>query len=178
MKKFFAFAIVVLTVLGTASCRKNNLSGEKEVLDIVGVWELSAIYITKAAKWYKTFPDLIKILPVWMHSNGHSNLSTLRIEPKANGISVVQTLETMTNINVARTPSPTTSKAERLHAISPKIECGRVFLVEGDWVDGFIDEVCGFPSRSHDEYVDILGYAINYLDSEDWELPPNVENLF
>ena len=136
------------------------------------------IYITKAAKWYKTFPDLIKILPVWMHSNGHSNLSTLRIEPKANGISVVQTLETMTNINVARTPSPTTSKAERLHAISPKIECGRVFLVEGDWVDGFIDEVCGFPSRSHDEYVDILGYAINYLDSEDWELPPNVENLF
>ena len=49
MKKFFAFAIVALTVLGTASCRKNNLSGEKEVLDIVGVWELSAIDITKAA---------------------------------------------------------------------------------------------------------------------------------
>ena len=136
------------------------------------------IYITNAAKWYKTFPDLIKILPEWMHSNGHSNLSTLRIEPKANGISVVQTLETMTNINVARTPPPTTSKAERLHAISPKIECGRVWLVEGEWNEEFLDEVCGFPSRKHDEFVDILGYAINYLDSEDWELPANVDNLF
>ena len=51
--------------------------------------------------------------------------------------------------------------------VSPKIECGRVFLVEGSWVEDFLDEVCGFPTAPHDEFVDILGYAINDLYEED-----------
>ena len=136
------------------------------------------IYIVNAIKVWKTFPDLIKFLPEWMTSNYQDKNSSLRIEPKANGISVVQTLEQMTDLNVCRTPSPTTSKAERLHAVSPKIECGRVYLVEGRWNEEFLDEVCGFPQRSHDEFVDILGYAINYFDNEDFVMPRNVDNLF
>ena len=136
------------------------------------------IYILNAIKVWKTFPELIKFLPEWMASNNQGKESSLRIEPKANGISVVQTLEQMTDLNVCRTPSPTTSKAERLHAVSPKIECGRVYLVEGRWNEEFLDEVCGFPQRSHDEFVDILGYAINYFDNEDFVMPLNVDNLF
>lgn len=136
------------------------------------------IYITNACKMYKEFPELVKFLPEWMHGGGHTDKSTLRIEPKANGKSVVQYLKSMSDLNVVETPPPTDSKAERLHAISPKIECGRVFLVEGKWNEEFIDEVCGFPNKSHDEYVDILGYAINYFDNDQFELPKNYENLF
>ena len=67
-------------------------------------------------------------------------------------------------------------KDVRLHAVAPKVECGRVFLVEGDWNEEFIDEVCGFPTRSHDEYVDLLGYAINYFtDTADAELADDVD---
>ena len=58
-------------------------------------------------------------------------------------------------------------KEVRLRAVSPRVECGRVFIVEGSWNDDFLDEVCGFPSQPHDEFVDILGYAINDLYDED-----------
>lgn len=104
--------------------------------------------------------------------------STLRIEPKANGISVSQQLKEQTDLNVAFTPSPTDDKETRLQAVSPKIESGRVILVEGDWNDEFIDEVCGFPNKPHDEYVDVLGYAINYLASDDDDVPDDVSDLF
>ena len=64
----------------------------------------------------------------------------------------------------------------RLHAVAPKVECGRVYIVEGEWNDEFIDEICGFPAKAHDEYVDLLGYAINYFsDNSDIDLPEDVE---
>jgi len=135
------------------------------------------IYVYNAMQIWKTFPDLIRFLPEYMKANLATSQSSLRIEPKANGISVVQSLEAISSLNVTRTPTPKDSKAERLHAVSPTIECGRVYIVEGDWNDEFIDQVCGFPQRLHDEYVDILGYAINYFKDDDFEIPKNLGNL-
>ncbi|MBR6775433.1 MAG: terminase family protein [Bacteroidales bacterium] len=137
------------------------------------------IYITHAKKVWKTFPDLIRFLPEYLYANDYDrNSSTLRIEPKANGISVVQQLEDSTDLNVTRTPTPTDGKDVRLHAIAPKVECGRVYLVDGEWNEEFIDEVCGFPSKAHDEYVDLLGYAVNYFSNEDIVIPDNVGAMF
>lgn len=129
------------------------------------------IYLTCAQKVYKEFPDLIRFLPEFMAANDASGESTLRIEPKANGMSVCQQLQEVSSLNVTYTPSPTDAKDTRLYAVAPKVECGRVYLVEGDWNEEFIDEVCGFPAKTHDEYVDILGYAINYFTEESFEVP-------
>ena len=41
--------------------------------------------------------------------------------------------------------------------------------------DDFLDEVCGFPAMEHDEFVDILGYAINDLYEEDDDM--DYENI-
>lgn len=135
------------------------------------------IYITHAKKVWKTFPDLLKFLPEYLYANDYdSGQSTLRIEPKANGKSVVQQLEVSTDLNVTYTPTPTDPKDVRLHAVAPKVECGRVYLVDGEWNEEFIDEVCGFPAKTHDEYVDLLGYAINYFtDNTEAELADDVE---
>lgn len=134
------------------------------------------IYITCAKKVWKTFPDLLKFLPEYLYANDYDSAqSTLRVEPKANGKSVVQQLEESTDLNVTYTPTPRDPKDVRLHAVAPKIECGRVFLVDSDWTEDFIDEICGFPNKAHDEYVDLLGYAINYLsDNADIELSDDV----
>lgn len=134
------------------------------------------IYITCAKKVWKTFPDLLKFLPEYLYANDYDSAqSTLRVEPKANGKSVVQQLEESTDLNVTYTPTPRDPKDVRLHAVAPKIECGRVFLVDSDWTEDFIDEICGFPNKAHDEYVDVLGYAINYLsDNADIELSDDV----
>lgn len=137
------------------------------------------IYITHAKKVWKSFPDLLRFLPEYMYANDYDDTySTLRVEPKANGKSVVQQLEDSTSLNVTYTPTPTDAKDVRLHAIAPKVECGRVYLVEGEWNEEFIDEVCGFPTKVHDEYVDLLGYAVNYFTDDDVEIPDDVDALF
>lgn len=131
------------------------------------------IYIHNATKMYKTFPDLIRFVPEWANNNNYTKSSTLRIEPKANGKSVVQMLKQSTKLNVTETPTPTESKETRLNAASPKVECGRVYIVEDSWNEEFIDEVCGFPNKSHDEYVDLLGYAIDFLLEDKAKIPSN-----
>jgi predicted phage terminase large subunit-like protein len=137
------------------------------------------IYITHAKKVWKSFPDLLRFLPEYMYANDYDDTSsTLRVEPKANGKSVVQQLEESTTLNVTYTPTPTDAKDVRLHAIAPKVECGRVFIVEGEWNEEFVDEICGFPTKSHDEYVDLLGYAVNYFMSDDLEIPEDLDAMF
>lgn len=135
------------------------------------------IYICNAKKVWKSFPDLLKFLPEWLYANDYdSGSSTLRVEPKSNGMPVVQQLEVSTDLNVTYTPTPTDAKDVRLHGISPKVECGRVYLVDAEWTEEFVDEVCGFPTKAHDEYVDLLAYAVNYFcDNEDAEIPSDID---
>jgi len=125
------------------------------------------IYLYNAQKVYKEMPDLLRFLPEYMTAHCGDRESKLHVEPKANGESVVQMLKATTSLNVKETPCPTDSKETRLRVVSPRIECGRVFLVQGAWNDEFLDEICGFPSMAHDEYVDILGYAVNDLYEDD-----------
>lgn len=125
------------------------------------------IYLTHAMKVYKEMPDLLRFLPEYIRAQGGNGESKLHVEPKANGKSVVQMLKAVSTLNVKETESPSDSKETRLKVVSPRIECGRVVLVEGSWNDDFLDEVCGFPALEHDEFVDILGYAINDLYEED-----------
>jgi predicted phage terminase large subunit-like protein len=123
------------------------------------------IYITHAKKVLMKFPDLVRYVPKYAYEHDYSpNSSTIRIEPKANGISVIDQLRESTQMNVTRTPSPTESKETRLNVFSSTVECGRVILVEGQWNDEFITEVCGFPNAKHDEYVDLLCYCIDYFN--------------
>lgn len=44
-------------------------------------------------------------------------------------------------------------------------------LVEGDWNEDFVEEVASFPAQTHDEYVDLLYYAIDYFLISPRELP-------
>lgn len=136
---------------------KNDPSG------FIGTCKIGqSVYITGAIKVYKKFPDLIRFLPKWCIASGYSNGSTIRIEPKANGISVIDQLQVSTKLNVTRTRSPKNSKKERLEVASPSIECGRVYLVIDHWNEDFVDEICGFPNKTHDEYVDLISYAVDY----------------
>ena len=125
------------------------------------------IYLYNAQRVWKEMPDLLRFLPDYIAAHGGDSESKLHVEPKANGESVVQMLREISTLNVKRTPTPTDSKETRLRVVSPRIECGRVFIVQGSWNDDFLDEVCGFPAMPHDEFVDILGYAVNDLYDDD-----------
>jgi hypothetical protein len=138
---------------------KNDPSG------IIGTCRIgNDMYITCAKSVYKKFPDLIKFVPEFTKANGYTSGSTIRIEPKANGISVVDQLKASTSLNVCEIKSELVqdSKETRLTGQSAKVECGRVILVAGAWNDEFVGQVCGFPNKPHDEYVDLLSYAADY----------------
>lgn len=120
------------------------------------------MYITHAQKVFMKFPDLIRFITPYVKAHGYTRMSTIRIEPKANGISVIDQLKDQTGLNVTRTPTPTDDKETRLSVASPSVEGGRVILVDGPWNEAFIDEVCGFPTKPHDEYVDLLAYSVDY----------------
>lgn len=82
-------------------------------------------------------PDLLRFLPQYIAAHDGNSESKLHVEPKANGESVVQMLQEISTLNVKRTPTPTDDKEVRLRAVSPRVECGRVFIVEGSWNDDF-----------------------------------------
>lgn len=120
------------------------------------------LYIVHARKMLMKFPELIRFIPSYVGEHGYTSRSSIRIEPKANGLSVIDQLRETTGLNVTSTPSPTEAKETRLNAASPVVEGGRVVLVEGVWNEEFVEEVCGFPVKPHDEYVDLLCYGVDY----------------
>lgn len=145
--------------LDTAYTDKN----ENDPTGIVATCKIGEnLYITHSEKWRKEFPDLVKIIPEYVMRHGYTSSSTIRIEPKASGQSVIQTLRHFTKLNVTKTPMPMDSKLTRANAVAPSVECGRVFLLEGNWNEAFLEEVCSFPNAPHDEDVDLLCYAIDF----------------
>lgn len=134
------------------------------------------LYITKGIRVRKEFPELVSFLPAWVRSNRYDYRSTIRIEPKASGLSVIQQLKSSTDLNITHTPTPKDSKETRLRSNTGIIECGRVCLVDDTWAEGFVEEVTGFPAKMHDEYVDLLNYAIDYFINSNRK-PVNEEQL-
>jgi len=120
------------------------------------------MYIVYGEKVWKEFPEMCSWLKTVCNEYGYTAGSMVRIEPKANGLSAIQTLSRYTSLNVTATPTPEGDKEYRARMVSPKVEAGRVVLVQGAWNEDFLDDVCAFPRAEHKEYVDLLGYALNY----------------
>lgn len=83
------------------------------------------------------------------------------IEDKANGPAVIQALQKeLFCIPV----NPKGGKVARVHAVSPAIEAGHVFLPEkGAWVEEFLDQWTAFPAGRHDDMVDSSSQALSWL---------------
>lgn len=153
----------IMFYLDTAYNKKSQTT-DNDPSGIIGACVIEkTLYITAAQTFYKEMPELIRYVPQWCNVNGYGRGSKLAIEPKANGISVIQMLRDNCSLAVVRTPTPTESKNVRLNVCAPMVECGRVKIVENTWNEAFLNELCAFPNAPHDEFVDVLCYAINDL---------------
>jgi predicted phage terminase large subunit-like protein len=61
------------------------------------------------------------------------------------------------------TKKNTGDKTTRARPASAQAEAGNIKLIEAPWNQAFIDEVCSFPSGSHDDQVDALSDALDEL---------------
>jgi predicted phage terminase large subunit-like protein len=87
------------------------------------------------------------------------------VEESANGPAIIDTLKAeVPGIQAKRV---TTSKENRLIAVSGMIESGRVMLPsDADWVAGFVDELATFPNSVASDQVDGLTLALDWLSAK------------
>lgn len=119
-------------------------------------------YILSSIDKYLEMPELIKFIPLHIAAIG-VKINMIYVEPKASGKSIVQLLKDQTKLNIKEIKSDLTSvsKIERARTVSPYIEGGRVKLIEGSWIESFLDQVAIFPNGKHDEHIDITSYGID-----------------
>lgn len=91
----------------------------------------------------------------------HPQARAVLIEDKANGSAVIQTLQKeLFCIPV----TPKGGKVARVHAVSPAIEAGHVYVPEGvPWAEDFLDQWTAFPAGKHDDMVDSASQALSWL---------------
>lgn len=91
------------------------------------------------------------------------NPTAILIEDKASGQSVIQDLRSSTRLPIIPV-EPQGDKVLRLMAVSAQIEAGRVYLPESaPWLVDFESEIAAFPNAKHDDQVDAMSQALNYL---------------
>lgn len=84
------------------------------------------------------------------------------VEEAANGPAVIAALRSEVPGIVAVRPRG--SKEARLHAVSPDIEAGNVYLPSGaPWVHDYIEELVAFPGGANDDQVDATSQALERL---------------
>lgn len=92
------------------------------------------------------------------------------IEDKASGQSLIQELRTATPFPVLAVKVDA-DKNTRANAVTAFFEAGKVFFPEGAaWLAELEDELAGFPGSVHDDIVDSVTQALNYLRGENWAL--------
>jgi predicted phage terminase large subunit-like protein len=85
------------------------------------------------------------------------------IEDKASGISLIQELRRGTRIPIKEIKADK-DKLEYISAITPLIEQGRVYLVEGkEWIKDFMDECEEYPAVEFDDQIDSMAKFLNEI---------------
>lgn len=134
-----------------------------------------SLYIQNISVVNLPFPEFCRHLVEFVRENDYSPESRIIIEPKATGISLVQSLRESTNLNIIEDEPPRETKVQRMTAHTAKLEAGRVYLRHGAaFVRNFLQECAAFPSRVNDDQVDTLSMALRQLDlytPQEWYFP-------
>jgi len=90
------------------------------------------------------------------------------VEKKASGQSLIQDMR-RSGIPVMEY-LPDRDKVSRVHAATPLLESGRVWLpTNKDWAEDLLSEALSFPYGAHDDQVDAMTMAIHYV-KDSWRL--------
>jgi predicted phage terminase large subunit-like protein len=111
------------------------------------------------------FPELKRKV---VELNDKFNPNEIIIEDKASGISLIQELNSETRLPI-KAIKVSTDKISRVHSVTPIIEAGKVTLYtkqDAMQINLFLDECEEFPNGEHDDMVDSMSQALEYLRSK------------
>ena len=149
-------------VLSLDCAFKTGKENDYSVVAVVGEAK-DGFYIRHVSRGRWEFPELRRqaeaLAEIWRPNN-------VLIEDAASGQSLIQALKAETRLPILPV-KPMGDKVSRAHAVSPLVESGRVFLpAEAPWLADFVDEMTSFPAAPHDDQVDAITQALNYLRGE------------
>ena len=134
------------------------------------------IYVRKCQEFRLEFDPLLERIESFCKANGYSRKSTIKVEPKANGLSIIQSMKRRTLLNIKPykwgkdddgNRMDKQDKVERANAVAPFVNSGRVVLVEdgSGWTVNFLQQVAAFPNSAHDDMVDdmVMDVAEKFL---------------
>jgi len=151
----------IIVVMDTAF--KKHEMADPSVIMTMGLTHNGDIYIMDRIKGRWDFPEL-KSRSIHVNNKWRGRgLRSLYIEDKASGQSLIQELRRESGISVIA-HKVTNDKVSRVHAVTPLIESGRVYLPRtAPWYDDFIEETLQFPSGTHDDQVDCMSMGLDIL---------------
>ncbi len=150
------------TIFSLDCAFKTGQSNDYSVIAVVAETK-EGYYVRHVSRGRWEFPELkrqaVALAEVW---RPHCVL----IEDAASGQSLIQALKAETRLPILPV-RPMGDKVSRAHAVSPLIESGRVFVPsEAPWLADFLDEATSFPAAPHDDQVDAITQALNFLRGE------------
>lgn len=141
---------------------KSGAENDYSVCTVWGVTEMG-YYLLWLWRDRVEFPELKRRMG-WLAQQWRP--TQILIEDRASGQSLIQELRHSTRLPIIAVKVDS-DKLARAQSITPLVEAGRVFLPEtAPWLNDFMDELAAFPRGTHDDCVDSVTQALNYLRHE------------
>lgn len=121
-------------------------------------------YLLDLVRAKMNFSDSLHAIKAF--SKKHNDYRAILVEAKANGEAIIDSVKG--EVKKVVPISPKSSKEERAEAIAPMFEAGDVYLPHPSicpWIEDFINELKVFPNGKHDDQVDSMTQALEYLDN-------------
>lgn len=131
------------------------------VCTIWGMTHSGEYYLLDCRRVRLAFPDLLRLARelIRLHPPTH-----ILVEDAANGTALHQELA-RDHGYTAELIRPRQDKEARLHAATPVIEAGRVYIPEAaPWRVAYLTELTGFPGTRHDDQVDSTSQFLNWAE--------------
>jgi predicted phage terminase large subunit-like protein len=120
------------------------------------------IYLLKVWRARADYPDLRRRL---MQEAEEMQPSAILLEDKASGQSLLQDLRRETMLPLIAV-MPKLDKVTRVASVSAMIEAGQLRLPErAHWLAAFEEELLSFPHSRHDDQVDALSQALQWIQA-------------
>ena len=154
------FSQIIVTI---DTAFKKTESADYTAMMTLGLTRNGDIHVIDVTRGKWDFPEL-KAKAIHINNKWRGKgLRALYIEDKASGQSLIQELRRESGVSVIA-HKVTHDKVTRVHAVTPLIESGRVYLPSNaPWYDSFIEETLSFPSGVNDDQVDVLSMGLDIL---------------
>lgn len=129
-------------------------------------------YILNMIRVRRTPADVESIIRQTAVINGHETDYWMEQEPGSSGVNTIDRYKRVVLRGwYFRGEKTTGKKADRARPFSSMVQSGNVRLVNGPWINDFLDEGDAFPAGNHDDQIDACSLAFAKLSRRDWIVP-------